>query len=62
MEMIEINCARCGKPEMVSTEQAVGSLPYEQAEKKLLKGENAPVQLCNECMEALLAFRKTLEN
>jgi hypothetical protein len=62
MEMKKVNCAKCGKSEMMSVEQATKCLSYEQAEQKLLKRESTPVHLCDECVGALEAFRKTLKN
>jgi len=63
MEMKKVHCAKCGKPEMVSAEQAAANLSREEVERKLLNGErNVPVLLCDKCIADALAFRKTLQN
>lgn len=62
--MKEVKCAKCGKVEEVPDEQVPEGMPktYEQAEPTLLRGESVRVWLCDECVKAIEAFRKTLGN
>ncbi len=62
MNMKKINCAKCGKPELVSEEQAAKAVSLEEAQQKLLKGESATVHLCDGCVKLMEIFRKVFKN
>lgn len=62
MNTKEVKCSKCGKPEMVSVEQAAKGTSFEKAEPELLKGGCVVVHLCDGCVKAIEAFRKTLKN
>ena len=62
MEMKEVRCAKCGKPEMVPAEKADGCLSFEEAEQELLAGRAVFLFLCDKCAEEFNAFRKAIRN
>lgn len=64
MKKKKVRCFKCGTEEEVPADQVPEGMTetFEQAEKLLVRGENAPAWLCDECVEALKIFRAQQKN